>query len=164
MRRLSSLVALWWSLAPSAARLECGMGWGQFNDDNLRLRIEKTWTRVCLSYCFVLRTDDPAKMRAVVGGTWDEQQFYRRFGVRACGGMLGTALHIADETACAARTIDVTENWHGHALATPVTMAMACCDHQGGCTTSGAAATFRSGLLFFGAPLTLMLLFFVVEL
>ena len=54
----------------AAARLECGMGWGQFNGDNMRLRVEKTWTRICLSYCFVLHSNDAWKMEKLVGGEW----------------------------------------------------------------------------------------------
>ena len=124
------------------------MGWGQYNDDNQRLRIEKTWTRICLSYCFVLRTGDPTKMAKLVGGTWDEQEFYRRFGIKGCGGMLGTALHVADETSCSQGTIDVTKDWHGRTLASPVSMTISCCDQQGGCTTSGTSSVYRRRLSF----------------
>jgi len=133
----------------ASARLECGMGWGQFNDDNIRLRIEKTWTRICLSYCFELHTSDPSKMAALVGGDWDEQQFYRRFGIKGCGGMLGTAVHIGNEESCAEGTIDVTRDWRGRALGAPVSMDITCCDRQAGCTTttSGAAAARTSSSL-----------------
>jgi len=83
-----------------SSRLECEIGWGQFNDDNLRLRIEKVWTRICISYCFVLSTNDHSKMEKLIGGAWDEQDFYYRFGIKGCGGMFGTALKITDESAC----------------------------------------------------------------
>ena len=32
-------------------RIQCTVGWGQYNDDNIRLHIDKEWTRVCF-YCW----------------------------------------------------------------------------------------------------------------
>lgn len=66
----------------SLGRLECTVGWGQFNDDNIRLRVAKEWTRVCISYCWTMKTTDPEKMEILVGGNWDEQQFYSRFWIK----------------------------------------------------------------------------------
>lgn len=66
----------------AVGRIECTVGWGQFNDDNLRLRIAKEWTRICISYCWTMRTNDPEKMKHLIGGDWDEQQFYNHFWVK----------------------------------------------------------------------------------
>jgi len=71
-------------------RLECPVGWGQFNDDNIRLHIKKEWTRVCY-YCWHMTTGSSTDMeKLVVGSPWDEQQFYREFYILGCGGMFGT--------------------------------------------------------------------------
>ena len=84
-------------------RVECPVGWGQFNDDNIRLHIKKQWTRVCF-YCWHMTTESSAGMeKLVVGSPWDEQQFYREFYIYGCGGMFGTPKFIEDNPSRARR-------------------------------------------------------------
>ena len=94
-------------------RMECAVGWGQENEDNIRLYIKKEWTRVCY-YCMYLETSSSSDMELLVAGsTWDEQQFYRVFHVNACGGMFGTPKYMENNNGCGKGTIELTKNNEG---------------------------------------------------
>lgn len=124
---------MWW-VPLALARIDCPIGWGQSNHDNIRLRIQKEWTRVCLSYCWVMTTDDPAHMERLVGGSWDEQDFYRSFWIKGCGGMFGTDLH--DDPFCGdVRPVNVDR--HGRTVR-PVDMHFSCCNKYGGCDSASS--------------------------
>ena len=78
-----------WEATP-AQRVACPVGWGQVNKDNIRLRVEKKWERVCF-YCWKAKLSDARDMeRLIAHTTWDEQQYYRLFYIWGCGGMFGT--------------------------------------------------------------------------
>ena len=49
-------------------RMECAVGWGQENEDNIRLYIKKEWTRVCY-YCMYLETSSSSDMELLVAGS-----------------------------------------------------------------------------------------------
>ena len=131
-------------------RMECAVGWGQENEDNIRLYIKKEWTRVCY-YCMYLETSSSSDMELLVAGsTWDEQQFYRVFYVNACGGMFGTPKYMENNNGCGKGTIDLTKNNEGDDIATVEMSQRAssefiCCNKQGGC--SGAAGAFGARTL-----------------
>lgn len=153
-------------LASSAAgRVECPVGWGQSSNENVRLRIAKEWTRICMSYCWTMETNDPTKMETIVGGDWGDEQFYSRFWIKVgsppisftvclvnpvcvctqgCGGNYGTALYRRDETACSedenedvpGRQILVDRDRHDREIG-PVSMDFQCCNKMGGDCDSG---------------------------
>jgi len=79
------------------------------------------------------------RMEALVGGSWDEQFFYRNFYIYGCGGMFGTELHLKDEEACRSETasISVTTDAKGEPTGA-VPMVFSCCGKQGGCSASSA--------------------------
>jgi len=68
-------------------------------------------------------------MEALVGGSWDEQFFYRNFYIYGCGGMFGTELHLKDEEACRSETasISVTTDAKGEPTGA-VPMVFSCCE------------------------------------
>lgn len=131
-------------------RLECSVGWGQYNDDNIRLHIKKEWTRVCY-YCMHMSTTSSADMeKLVAGSTWDEQQFYREFYVLGCGGMFGTPKFMEGNNGCNKGSIDLTADNEGNEISA-VEMGLVCCNKQGGC--SAAARVFDRALAMAGAAL-----------
>ena len=80
----------WEGQVGGAERMSCPVGWGQVNKDNIRLRVEKKWERVCF-YCWKAKLSDARDMeRLIAHTTWDEQQYYRLFYIWGCGGMFGT--------------------------------------------------------------------------
>ena len=71
-------------------RMSCPVGWGQVNKDNIRLKVEKKWERVCF-YCWRAKLKSATDMeRLIAHTTWDEQQYYSLFYIYGCGGMFGT--------------------------------------------------------------------------
>ena len=77
----------WEGQVGGAERMSCPVGWGQVNKDNIRLRVEKKWERVCF-YCWKAKLSDARDMeRLIAHTTWDEQQYYRLFYIWGCGGI-----------------------------------------------------------------------------
>lgn len=125
-------------------RIECTVGWGQYNDDNIRLHIKKEWTRVCY-YCFSMGTGSSEDMeKVVVGSPWDEQQFYRSFYIEGCGGMFGTPKFIENNNGCNKGTIEIDTNNEDEPIGSTAEFSISCCAKQDGC--SSASTIFKRGV------------------
>ncbi|KAJ8611145.1 hypothetical protein CTAYLR_003568 [Chrysophaeum taylorii] len=155
--RVVLVLAIFVGLRPVQPRLECEVGWGQYNDQNIELRIKKEWTRICTSYCWTMRTTDPTKMMRLIGGEWDEEQFYSRFWIKGCGGMFGTELDYDDETACDSeydedanvdgQQILVDKDRHDQKLRSSISMDFSCCSKMGGCDAAFSLSRRRHAIV-----------------
>ena len=162
----------WEGQVGGAERMSCPVGWGQVNKDNIRLRVEKKWERVCF-YCWKAKLSDARDMeRLIAHTTWDEQQYYRLFYIWGCGGMFGTP-RFAAPGGCEKKSIEfklevdskgrrVPEGPDGlHEVTIPLTkntrppLGFECCTRKLGCTLVAprlmlVAMRWRSLLLWSG--------------
>ena len=146
-------------LAPKKARIACTVGWGQYNDDNVRLHVDKSWTRVC-NYCWKATFTKPrsheAMQQLIHGSTWDEQQFYRQYFIYGCGGMFGTARYYEDNADCGRDRTNLERDDQDNVVDPVVqTGSFSCCNRQVGC--DGAAARVGVSLLAAGLACLLAL-------
>ena len=156
----------WEGQVGGAERMSCPVGWGQVNKDNIRLRVEKKWERVCF-YCWKAKLSDARDMeRLIAHTTWDEQQYYRLFYIWGCGGMFGTP-RFAAPGGCEKKSIEfklevdskgrrVPEGPDGlHEVTIPLTkntrppLGFECCTRKlGWDACSGALATGGNAVAF----------------